>query len=154
MRVYLGVGSNLGEREENLAVARKSVCKDPRICFLRSSPVYETNPVGGPPQGKFLNAAWEVETELAPEDLLGVLRAVEYSLGRRRHLLNEPRTIDLDILFYDGLIVEREGLKIPHPRLCGRRFVLKPLSDLIPDFIHPAFGRSVKDLLEHCDESC
>ncbi len=148
--IYLGVGSNLGNREENLKRAKQLLSAHPLIRFVQESKVYETEPVGGLPQGKFLNAVWHVKTKLAPRELLSVLLDVEKSLGRVKKMRNEPRTIDLDILFYDDLIMHDPDLVIPHPRIQERWFVLKPLWDLAADLIHPVLKKSVCELLDQC----
>lgn len=148
-RVYLGVGSNLGERAYYMEAAEKALRENPAVSFLGTSSVYETKPVGGPSQGLFLNAVWEIETDMPPRALLETLHGIERSLGRNRRFQNEPRTIDLDILFYGDLVIKERDLEIPHPRVLERWFVLKPLSDLAPDFIHPVARKSVKELLEN-----
>lgn len=147
-RVFIGVGSNLGDRRKNLELAEELVRRTAGIRFLKSSSIYETDPVGGPPQGRFLNAVWELETELPADKLLEALLAIEGRLGRRRDGTNTPRTMDLDILFYGHEVIRRPGLVIPHPRLSGRGFVLRPLAELAPDWIHPEVGRSVRQILE------
>lgn len=150
---YIAVGSNLGNRETYLAFAREALSKTPGIRLLRASQVYETSPQGGPPQGKFLNAVWEIETSLMPRELLKKLLTIERNLGRERKIKNGPRTIDLDIIFYGGLVVYQDDLTIPHPRLSERWFVLKPLWDLASDFVHPISGKSVCELLDECSAS-
>ena len=99
-RVYIGVGSNLGNRESFLERAKSLTAKLPQTRFLRSSSIYETDPVGGPPQGKYLNTVWEIETSLPPAELKRELRGIEGRLGRKQSFANAPREIDLDILFY------------------------------------------------------
>lgn len=147
VRVYLGVGSNLGDRRSHLEAARKLVERIPRTRFLRSSSVRETDPVGGPVQGKFLNSVWEINSELSPRELKERLQEIEVQLGRRRREPNAPREIDLDLLFYGEAIVDEERLKIPHPRLHERRFVLEPLAELAPEWIHPKLKKTIKILL-------
>jgi 2-amino-4-hydroxy-6-hydroxymethyldihydropteridine diphosphokinase len=148
-RVFLGVGSNLGDRAQHLEAAKALLQKLPETRFLKSSSVLETEPVGGPPrQGKYLNAVWEIETALPPRELKDKLLQIESRLGRRRGELNAPREIDLDILFCGDQIVAEEKLKIPHPRLHERAFVLVPLVELAPEFIHPKMKKSVKELWE------
>jgi len=146
-KVYLGVGSNLGERASHLEEAKSLLANVPGVRFLRSSTIYETDPVGGPSKNKYLNAAWEIETDLSPRDLKDRLRLIEERLGRKRSFRNAPREIDLDILFYGDEVVEEEDLRIPHPRLHERLFVLEPLSELAPEKIHPRLKRTVKELL-------
>jgi len=147
-RVYLGVGSNLGNREIFLERAQGLLKKLPEVRFVRSSSVIETQPVGGPPQGKFLNTVWEIETSFSPEELKAHLQTIETELGRKRTIRNAPREIDLDILFYGDRIVKEKGLEIPHPRLHERFFVLNPLSEIAPQKIHPQRRKTVKELLE------
>ena len=152
-RVYLGVGSNLGDRAAYLKKAQLLLSTIPKTRFLRSSNLFETEPVGGPPQqGKYLNAVWEIETSLAPGALKDKLREIEAELGRKRSVVNAPRKIDLDILFYGNKIVEEEGLRIPHPRLHERLFVLEPLVELAFDFKHPVLKKSVRELLNEQSE--
>ena len=147
-RIYVGVGSNLGDRARFLEKAKSLVNQLPGTRFLRSSSVYETEPVGGPPQGKYLNAVWEIETSLSPHEIKEKLREIEAKLGRRRSFENAPREMDLDILFYGSQIIDEEGLKIPHPRLQERLFVLEPLTELAPDLRHPVLEKTTKELLE------
>ena len=147
-RVFIAVGSNLGERLNLLKRAAKLAGQTGALKIFRVSPVYETEPAGGPPQGKYLNAVWEAETDLNPEGLLQKLLEVEAGLGRKRGERNAPRTIDLDILFYGDQVVHQPGLVIPHPRLHERDFVLKPLADLAADLMHPKLKKTVKELLE------
>ncbi len=146
---YIAVGSNLGERLEYLNQAQERLSKLKGIRFLKSSAVYETEPVGGAEQGKYLNAVWEIETSLAPQELMKQLLAIEKKLGRVRTELHAPRTIDLDILFYQDRMIEEPGLSIPHPRLQEREFVLKPLMDLCPDFTHPRLKKTVRELSQN-----
>lgn len=148
--VFIGVGSNLGDREDHIAKARGLTAKLHGTRIIQSSMNYETDPVGGPKQGKFMNAVWEIETSLAPRELLSELLKIEKTLGRERMLKNGPRTIDLDILFYDDRIIRESGLEIPHPRLRERWFVLKPLWDIASDFVDPVSGKSVCELLDEC----
>lgn len=148
MRVFIGVGSNVGSRENNIAKARSFVIQLPNTRFIQSSMNYETDPVGGPEQGKFMNAVWEIETSLEARDLLNELLKIEQALGRERTVKNGPRTIDLDILFYEDQIIREEGLSIPHPQLRERWFVLKPLWDIASDFVDPVTRKSVCELLD------
>lgn len=147
VRVYLGVGSNLGDRKSYLQRASELVRKIPATSFLRSSSVRETVPIGGPAQGKFLNAVWEIETKLSARELKDHLLEIEAQLGRRRSEPNAPREIDLDILFYGDQIINEKHLQIPHPRLPERAFVLEPLFELAPDLVHPKLKKTIKALL-------
>ncbi len=147
-RVLIAVGSNLEDRLGNINRAQGLLAAVPGIKIIRTSKIYETLPVGGPPQGKYLNAAWEIETTQNPRELLELLLDIERQMGRRRRELHEPRTIDLDILFYDQRIVDEPGLVIPHPRLQDRAFVLEPLADIAPDWEHPQLRGSVRSLWE------
>ena len=148
--VYLGIGSNLGEREANIQKALELLKANPEIQVLSVSALIETEPEGDPEQGKFLNGAVKIKTDLLPLDLLGQLKIIERRLGRGKgEPANSPRPMDLDILFYDDVvIVEGKHLNIPHPRLAQRAFVLKPLLEIAPDLMHPRLNRSVKELYE------
>ncbi len=146
---FIAAGSNLGDRANFLERARDLLRKIQGIQFKETSSVYETEPVGGPRQGKYLNAVWEIETSLAPGKLLEALLEIEKKLGRMRGERNAPREIDLDILSYGEEIVDRPGLTIPHPRLHERRFVLEPLAELDPDWRHPVFKKTVREMLNH-----
>jgi 2-amino-4-hydroxy-6-hydroxymethyldihydropteridine diphosphokinase len=144
-RVYLALGSNLGERRPNLEAALRALPPEVEISAL--SRLYETAPAYVTDQPPFLNMVVEGYTTLSPAGLLGYLQQIERSLGRVRTLRYGPRTIDLDILFYDELILDLPGLTLPHPRLQERGFVLWPLADLAPDFVHPVLERSIRELL-------
>ena len=146
--VFLAVGSNVGDRPRHLEEAKSLLLAAKNIRDLSSSSVYETEPVGGPPQGKYLNAVWRVETELGAEELLALLLAVEKTLGRTRAEKNAPRTMDLDILFYGNEIIRSSRLTVPHPRLTERGFVLRPLAELAPEWRHPQMKKSMRELLE------
>ena len=147
-RVFIGVGSNLGDRRENCREARRRVSELPKTRVVKESSLYESEPHGNA-KTWFGNSVLEVETELAPTDLLKRLKQIEEEMGRKRVKGKRwgSRIIDLDILFYDNEIVEKRNLKIPHPRLPERRFVLVPLSELAPQLIHPGLNQSVSELL-------
>ena len=148
MQAFIGVGSNLGDREKNFQCARDLLGSIRGIRFLACSKVCETEPVGGPAkQGKYLNAVWRIETELNPRKLLDRLMEIEKQLGRVREEKNGPRTIDLDILFFGQEIIRSRELTVPHPRLHERAFVLEPMAELAPDFAHPIFKKTMKELL-------
>jgi 2-amino-4-hydroxy-6-hydroxymethyldihydropteridine diphosphokinase len=138
--VYIGIGSNLGDRERLVGEALDRLRAEPDIEVVAVSAISETEPVGVVDQPRFLNAAARLETELAPRDLLDRLLAVEQGLGRVRAERYGPRTIDLDLLLYGDEVVDEPGLRVPHPRLGERRFVLEPLLELDPALIVPGLG--------------
>ena len=127
---YIGIGSNLGDRRRNIEIAIEAMEKAAAIKLRRASSIYETEPVSVVPQGMFLNGVLEIETTLAPRQLLKELNGIEAALGRKRHIKNGPRAIDLDILYYGDEVVNEDGLVIPHPRIGRREFVLKGLREL------------------------
>ncbi len=146
---FIGLGSNLNDRLALLRRAARRLALDPGVRLRRCSPVYESAPRGPVrEQPPFLNAVCEVTTALAPRDLLGRLLAIESDLGRVREIGQGPRTIDLDLLLYDALIVREPDLVVPHPRLAERAFVLVPLVDLAPDLVPPGLGEPVRLLRE------
>jgi 2-amino-4-hydroxy-6-hydroxymethyldihydropteridine diphosphokinase len=147
--VLLGIGSNMGDRHAHIQRAIELLKEEEDIDLLQVSELIETEAVGGPAQDPFLNGAAKIKTDLKPLELLSRLKAIERRLGRAKHEANMPRTLDLDILFYDDVvIIEGKHLTIPHPRLAERYFVLKPLSEIAPDFIHPRLKKSVQELYE------
>jgi 2-amino-4-hydroxy-6-hydroxymethyldihydropteridine diphosphokinase len=145
--VYLGLGSNLGDRQANLNAAIDAL-NSQGVAVRRVSPVYETAPLDYLDQDWFLNLVVEAETTLFPMQLLSRVKRIERALGRRRTVAKGPRIIDLDILFYGRAVVHSSALDIPHPRLAERRFVLAPLADLAPDLRHPVTHRTVRQMLE------
>lgn len=151
--VYVGLGSNLGDRAANIEAAIEHLKKIEGLRIKKVSSLYETEPVGGPPQGKFLNGVVCVETSLSPWELLGELKVVEGRLGRKSTVPDGPRTIDLDILLYRDLVVETEDLKIPHPRMDQRRFVLEPLAEIAPEVVHPRLKKKVSHMLEEITQN-
>lgn len=144
--VYLSLGSNLGDRAAQIkqALARLG---EKNVRIVKRSSYYETEPVEFLDQGWFLNIAVEAETELTPTELLRVILEVEQELGRKRTVRSGPRTIDIDILFFDANIVHEAELEIPHPRMTERRFVLVPMAEIAPEFQHPALHLTMKELL-------
>lgn len=147
--VYIGLGTNLGDRMENLAAARHAL--SPQVILLEASPIYETKPWGYSNQPDFLNQVVKAQTELEPLDLLAFLKQWEARLGRTPSFKYGPRLVDIDILFFDDLILETPALTIPHPEIPKRAFVLAPLTDIAPDMIHPIYGKSIRQLLEKID---
>lgn len=144
---YLGLGSNLGNRLAFLRGGRDSLTSRFDITLLRASGVYETEAVGGPPDNPaFLNAVLEIETPLEPRALLAACLAVEDEFGRTRPMEWAPRTLDIDLLLYGDLVISEPDLRIPHPRLHERAFVLAPLGELAPDLIHPDFHATIRAL--------
>jgi len=147
-RVFIGVGSNEGDRLTQIFQAVRALNATPDVRVVQMAPITETDPVGGPPQGRYLNTVVEVETSRAPHDLLRVLQAIEQQGGRRPSTQRwGPRPIDLDLLLYEEHCVEEPELTVPHPRLHERRFVLEPLAQLAPEMQHPLLHKSVADLL-------
>ena len=144
--VYLGLGSNLGDREANLreAVQRMEAAE---IRVVRRSSIYETAPQEFLDQPWFLNAVMEANTELFPLQLLACIRNIERDMGRRRATPKGPRNIDIDILFYGRSVIHSPELETPHPRIAQRRFVLEPLSEIAPDFRHPLNGKTAREML-------
>jgi 2-amino-4-hydroxy-6-hydroxymethyldihydropteridine diphosphokinase len=128
---YLGIGSNLGARRKNIQEAIKLINNLKNTKVIKVSKIIETEALGGPPQGKFLNAAIKVQTSLNPPTLLKQLKRIEKDLGRRKTVRFGPRTIDLDILLYGNKIINRKELKVPHPRMWEREFVMEPLRQII-----------------------
>jgi 2-amino-4-hydroxy-6-hydroxymethyldihydropteridine diphosphokinase len=144
--VYLGLGTNQGDRLANLQAARLALA--PSVHLLQASPVYETEPWGFLDQPAFLNQALKTETGLPPLELLAYLKDLELHLGRQPNFRYGPRLIDIDILLYDDLALSLPGLEIPHPRLAERSFVLVPLVDLAPDLRYPDNGHTLEELLD------
>ena len=143
---YLGLGSNLGRREENLKLAVSALDSTDGIKVTKVSSIYETKPVGYLDQPDFLNAVVEIDTALAPRELLALTKSIEKQLQRRRDIHWGPRTIDLDILLIDRLEMAESDLKLPHPEVKNRAFVLVPLAEIAPDLKLPG-GERVRELL-------
>ena len=144
---YIGIGSNLGDREFNCKQAI-GLLRQKGTTVRKESSLYETKPWGVRDQPLFLNMAIEIETDLKPFELLNTLKDIEKEMGREETFLWGPRIIDLDILLYDNNIVDEEGLRIPHPHMQDREFVLRPLREIAGDVTHPLLLLSIEELLQ------
>ncbi len=143
---YLGLGSNIENKERHI---NKAISLLRKFCTVQKiSPLYLTEPIGVKDQAWFLNCVIEIDTDLAPTTFLSKIKAIELSLGRKTEIKNGPRTIDIDILFYDDLVLRTQNLTIPHPRIQERLFVLQPMKDLSPCFIHPVLHKTIQDLTD------
>lgn len=144
--VYIAFGSNIGDRgtaiEEALNLIEQNEMK-----IVKRSKIYETEPYGYVDQPSFLNGAVEVETNLSCRDVLERLLSIENQIGRVREFKWGPRIIDLDIIFYNNEIYDEEDLKVPHPDMQNRDFVLRPLNELCPDYVHPVLDKTIRELL-------
>jgi len=149
--VYIALGTNLGDRIPNLRDALRSFAPDLEV--VAASWIFETPPWGYADQPPFLNMAVHARTDLGPEETLERLKQLEVELGRELTFRWGPRLIDLDILFYDDLVLDTPSLDIPHKRLHERAFVLVPLADIAPDLVHPALGKTIRQLLAEVDTS-
>ncbi len=143
---FLGLGSNVGDREAHVREALKHLESD-EVRVLRRSSLYETAPQEMLDQPWFLNAVVQVETRLFPMQLLARVRQIERDMGRRRVTPKGPRNIDIDILFYGRVVMATAELEVPHPRIAQRRFVLDPLAEIAPDFRHPMTGKTAHEML-------
>jgi len=149
---YIGLGSNLGDRELKLLLAVAELGKLPGTRVTALSSFYETEPVGDLPQDNFYNAAARIATSLSPLELLDRLKRLEVEVFHRVPSGHwGPRSMDLDILLYGDLVLSSDRLTIPHPRLAERRFALQPLADIAPSLVHPSLGRSIAELLASLD---
>ena len=148
-RVFIALGSNIGDREVNLDAAISLLSTF--VSVQKTSPFYETEPWGFKDQPSFLNQVLEALTRLKPATLLKRLKSIEKKLGRKPGIRYGPRLIDLDILFYDELVLDEAGLTIPHPRLHERAFVLKPLEDIAPNLVHPVLNSTIHELVQKVD---
>ena len=150
--VHIGIGSNLGNREENCKKAIGLLLEN-GITVTRLSSMIETEPWGVTDQHEFVNAAVETHTDLGPEELLVTLKKIESDMGRLPSAKWGPRLLDLDILFYDDLVMKTDDLEIPHPYIKERDFVLKPLAEIAPEKVHPVLKKTVSELLQSLQSS-
>ncbi|MBI5413427.1 2-amino-4-hydroxy-6-hydroxymethyldihydropteridine diphosphokinase [Candidatus Peregrinibacteria bacterium] len=150
-KVYLSLGSNLGDRQKTIEEAVSYLKKEAGE-VLKISKIYETQPVGVGEQPWFLNCAFELETQLPPKELLKICQKIEKKLGRTDKGKLTPRTIDLDILFYDDVVVTTGNLKLPHPAIQNRLFVLRPLFQIAPQLKHPILRKNIAELLKNCKD--
>ena len=146
VRIYLGLGSNMGDRRQNLQDTLSLLSQQVRITTV--SPVYDTAPIGNTKQSRFLNLVCEAYTLMRPRGLLMTLKEIEKTIGREPGPPNSPRPIDIDILLYGNETISTAGLVIPHPRMTERAFVLAPLVDIAPDLVYPVTGKRIKELLK------
>jgi len=149
---YLALGSNVGDKLNNIQTAVAEILRIPAK-IIEMSHIFETEPVGIKDQPMFLNCCIEIETELAPMELLEKCLEIERKLGRVRREKNGPREIDVDILFYGDKILDEPGLKIPHPEIRNRKFVLVPLAEIAPDFADPVTKKTVSQMLKECGDT-
>ena len=150
-KVFLLIGGNMGDRLQNLhqAIALLSATCGP---VIQQSAVYETAAWGKTDQAAFLNQALLLTTSLTPQELITTILSVEEEMGRLRMEKNGPRVIDIDIIFYNELVMQEPNLTIPHPQLQNRRFVLVPLHEIAPTFVHPVLHKTITELLEECKD--
>ena len=150
-RVFIGVGTNQGNRLEQISRAVKALGALDRVRLVQMAMIMETDPVGGPPQDPYLNTVAELDTTLTPHALLAALQGIERQLGRVPSAERwGPRPIDLDVLLYDDRVIRDTHLSIPHPRMHERRFVLEPLAQLAPDAVHPVLKQTIAELSAQC----
>lgn len=149
-RIFLALGSNLGNREENLKKAREEISKIAKI--VKPSSIYETTPVGYKEQPKFYNQVIEIQTALAPEILMQECLKIEIAMGRQRTIKDGPRNVDIDLLLYGKRIIKTPALTIPHPRMHERAFVLLPFAEIAKEVVHPEKGVTISALKDKISE--
>jgi len=150
-QIYLSLGSNLGDRLNNL---RKAISLlPPKVKVSQQSSIYETEPWGYTDQPTFLNQVIKAETDLEPTSLLAFVKSLETSMGRQESFRFGPRSIDLDILFYDKFVMNTPQLTIPHPRIAERAFILVPLAEIAPDLVHPILNKTIQLLKTNVDST-
>ncbi len=147
MIAYLSLGSNLGDREETILHAIRQLCEIPDVALVGQSSIVETEPWGYTKQPQFLNCAVSIETTLLPGELLKACQQIENIIGRKREIHWGPRAIDIDIVFYGDRIIQEEALIIPHPHAHERRFVLDPIAEIAPDFVHPLLKLTIAEMI-------
>ncbi len=148
---YVGLGSNLDDRLDHLSWALDAI--EGRVgCLTAVSSAYETEPVGVTDQPRFLNAVCRLDTGLGPRALLNAMLEIEVERGRVRTVKDGPRTLDLDLLMYDGRVMDEPGLQVPHPRMDERAFVLVPLAEIAPELVHPVSGMTAREMLGRLPE--
>ena len=152
IKIYLGLGSNVGNREKNMVSAIEYLEKA-GVKIMRRSHLYETEPVGFTDQDWFLNMVVEGETEFEPPELAEILSGVEKKVGRTKTFKWGPRVIDIDLLFYGNRLVHSKNLTVPHKHLHERQFVLKPLFELVPRLVHPGLKKTIRQLLNECPDT-
>ena len=152
-KTYIGIGGNIGNKEENIRTAINFISKDIAVPEKISN-LYLSEPWGFKSEHNFLNCVISIKTNLSPEELLSKTINIENQMKRLRTTSNsyEDRTIDIDLLFIDNKIVDTEKIKIPHPKIQDRKFVLLPMNDIAPDFIHPLNNKTISDLLNECKD--
>jgi dihydroneopterin aldolase / 2-amino-4-hydroxy-6-hydroxymethyldihydropteridine diphosphokinase len=146
--VFIGIGSNIGDTHRNCKSSVDQIMSDHRAEFSALSSFYRTSPVSPVPQEEFLNCVLKIRWHSSPPELLALLNSIEAEMGRVRDVAQGPRSIDLDILLIDDLIVETKELTVPHPRMHERKFTLVPILEIEPSAIHPRLGRPLKDFLD------
>ena len=146
--VFLGLGSNLGDRVETIRKTKEMVSSIPGVSLVSSSSLYETEPVGISDQPMFVNAVLEIEADLSPRELFLKLKDIEAKLGRRKTVRWGPRIIDIDILLFGDRIVEERDLTIPHPEMTKRGFVLVPLCEIAPEIKHPRLKKTIREIAD------
>ena len=152
--VIISVGSNLGEKKANCQQGIDRLLASDKTTLVKASRFYRTSPVDYPDQDWFVNAAVKIETHLAPLDLLSTLQTIQHQAGRAKSGIRfGPRVLDLDIIFYDQLVMNTRLLEIPHPRMHKRRFVLQPICDIDPDIVHPLLNIALKSLLNQLEDN-
>ena len=149
--MFLALGANQGDREGMLRSSLRAIVASPFAVTVQSA-LYLTEPVGGPPQDWYLNQVIGGDTQQSPHELLRACLAFESAHGRVRGVPNAPRTLDIDILFYDDQVIDTPELVLPHPRLHERRFVLVPLVEIAPELVHPRLGLTARELLARCPD--